>query len=136
MCCHYNTHSYIHACVCVGLTGSDAVVDGCAVCGRGPRLRGSTDSPEAEGVASPREHPGQETAPGRPAVVRVDDGQLVSGSPLQVEVVVVGAHWVAPGDLQGGVGDSPEQEGGRRSRGFIGRGRGIKSSFCCLQLIM
>lgn len=48
-------------------------------------------------------------------MVWVDDGQLVPRSPLQVEVVVVGADRAAPGDLQGGVGDPPEQEGGGRS---------------------
>lgn len=94
-------------------TGSDAVVDGGAVSGPGPR--GPADGAEAEGVESSGEHPSQDAAAGGAAVVRVDDGQPVSRSPLQVEVVVVGVDRAAPGDLQGGVGDSPEQEGGRRS---------------------
>lgn len=96
-------------------TGSDAVVDGCAVSGRGPRPRGPADGAQAEGVQSSGEHPFQDAAAGSAALVRVDDGQAVSRSPLQVKVVVVGVDWAAPGDLQRGVGDSPEQEGGGRS---------------------
>lgn len=70
-------------------TGPDAVVDGRAADGRGPRLRGSADAAEAEGVQPPREHPSQDTAAGGAAVVRVDDGKPVPRSPLQVEVIVV-----------------------------------------------
>lgn len=96
-------------------TGSDAVADGRAVGGRGPGPRGPADGAEAEGVQPSGEHPSQDAAAGRAALVRVDDGEPVSRSPLQVEVVIVGADGAAPGDLQGGVGDSPEQEGGGRS---------------------
>lgn len=49
-------------------------------------------------------------------MVWVDDGQPVSRSPLQVKVVIVGADGATPRNLQGGVGDASEQEGGRRSR--------------------
>ena len=97
-------------------TGADASVDGRAVGGRGSRLGGATDGAQAEVVESPGEHARQDAAAGGAAVVRVDDGQLVTRRPLQVEVVVVGGDGPAPGDLQGGVGHAPEQEGGRRSR--------------------
>lgn len=90
-------------------------MDGCAVSGCGPRPCGPADGAEAEGIQSPREHPSQDAAAGSAALVRVDDGQAVSRSPLQVEVIIVRVDWAAPGDLQGGVGDSPEQEGGGRS---------------------
>lgn len=96
-------------------TGPDAVLDGCAVCGCGPGLRGPADAAQAEGVQSSGEHPSQDAAARGAAVVRVDDGQPVPRSPLQVEVVVVRVDRAAPGDLQGGVGDPPEQEGGGRS---------------------
>ena len=81
-------------------TGSDAVLDGCAVGGRGPRLRGPADCAEDEGVESSGEHVPQDAAAGRPAVVRVDDGQLVPRGPLQVEVVIVRTCGAAPRDLQ------------------------------------
>lgn len=93
-------------------TGSDAVVDGCAVGGHGLWPRGPTDGAEAEGVQSPGEHPSQDAAAGGATMVRVDDGQPVSRSPLQVEVVIVRADRAAPGDLERGVGDSPEQKRG------------------------
>lgn len=90
-------------------TGSDAVLDGRAVGGRGPQLRGPADGAETEGVQPPGVHPSQDAAAGGATVVRVDDGQPVPRSPLQVKVVVVGADGATPRDLQGGVGDSPEQ---------------------------
>lgn len=90
-------------------------MNGCAVGGQGPGPRGPADGAEAEGVQSPGEHPLQDSTAGRAALVRVDDGQAVSRGPLQVEVVVVRVDGAAPGELQGGVGDSPEQEGGGRS---------------------
>lgn len=68
-------------------TGPDAVVNGGAV--GGPSLCGPTDSAEAEGVEPSGEHASQDAAAGGPAVVRVDDGQLVLGGPLQIEVVIV-----------------------------------------------
>lgn len=96
-------------------TGPDAVVNGCAVGGRSPGFRGAADAAQAKGVQSSGEHPSQDAAAGGAAEVRVEDGQPVPRSPLQVEVVVVGVDGAAPGELQGGVGDSPEQEGGWRS---------------------
>lgn len=90
-------------------------MDRCAVGGRDPGLRGPADGAEAERVQPPGEHPSQDAAAGGAAVVRVDDGQPVSRSPLQVKVIVVGVHRATPRDLQGGVGDSPEQEGGHGS---------------------
>lgn len=96
-------------------TGADAVVNGDAVGGRRPGLHHPADGAEAEGVASSGEHPKQDAAAGRPAVVGVDDGQLVPGGPLQVEVVVVRTGGAAPRDLQRRVGDPPKQEGGGRS---------------------
>lgn len=95
-------------------TGADALVDGQAVGRRGPGLRGSADGSEAEVVEASGVHPPQDAAAGGAAVVRVDDGQLVLRRPLQVEVVIVGGDGAAPGDLQGGVGHPPVQEGGRR----------------------
>lgn len=96
-------------------TGSDAVVDGGAICGCGPRLRGPADAAEAEGVEASGKHSSQDPAARGAAVVWVDDGQPVPRSPLQVEVIVVGADRAAPGDFQGGVSDPPEQEGSGRS---------------------
>lgn len=93
-------------------TGPDAVLDGFAVGGRGPGARGPADGAEAEGVQPPREHPSQYAGARLAAVIRVDDGQLVTRAPLQVEVVIVGVNGATPDDLQGGVGDTPEQEGG------------------------
>lgn len=96
-------------------TGPDAVVNGCAVGRCGPGLRGPADAAEAEGVQASGEHPSQDAAAGGSAVVRVDDGEPVQRSPLEFKVVIVGVDGAAPGELQGGVGDPPEQEGGWRS---------------------
>lgn len=71
------------------LTGPYAVVDSCAVGGRGQWPRGPADSAEAEGVQSPWEHPSQDAAAGGAAMVRVDDRQPVSRSPLEVKVIIV-----------------------------------------------
>ena len=79
-------------------------MDGCAVCGRGPGLRGPTDAAQAEGVQSSGEHPSQDAAARGAAVIWVDDRQPVLRTPLQVEVVIVGVDGATPGDLQGGVG--------------------------------
>lgn len=95
-------------------TGSDVDVNGATVGGQGPWPRGPADRTEAEGVQPPREHPFQDAAAGRATLVGVDDGQAVSRRPLQVKVVVVGVDGAAPGELQRGVGDSPEQEGSGR----------------------
>lgn len=95
------------------LTCSNALLYGSAVGGCGGLVRGPTDSSEAEGVKTSREHSLQDSASRRLAVVRINDRQLVLGSPLQVEVIIVRTYWTIPGDLQGCVGDSPEQEGGR-----------------------
>lgn len=90
-------------------------MNGGAEGGCGPGSCGPTDSAEAEGVEPTGEHASQDTTAGGPAVVWVDDGQRVPGGPLQVEVIVVRAEGGAPRDLKGGVGDTPEQEGGGRS---------------------
>lgn len=97
------------------LTGADAFTDRCAIGRCGPRLCGPTDGAEAEVVEPSREHPPQDAVAGRPGVVRIDDGQPVPRSPLQVKVIIVGVHRAAPCDLQGGVGHPPEQDGGRWS---------------------
>lgn len=94
-------------------TGADAVGDGCAVGGLRPCS--PADGAEAEGIASSGEQSSQDSAARRPAVVRVDDGQPVCRSPLQVKVIIVGAHRAAPCDLHRGVSDSSKQEGGGRS---------------------
>lgn len=78
-------------------------------------LHGPTRSAEAEGVETSREHASQDAGAGGPAVVRIDDGELVLRGPLQVEVIVVRVNGAAPRDLKGSVGDPPEQEGGGRS---------------------
>lgn len=97
-------------------TGADAVVDGCAVGAHGPGLSDAADAAQAEGVQPAGEHPSQDAAARRGAVVWVDDCQLVPRSPLQVEVVKVGVGGNAPRDLQGGVGDPSKQEGAGRVR--------------------
>lgn len=70
-------------------TGSDAVLDGCAVGRSGTGLRGPAYGAEAEGVLTSRVHPLQDAAAGGAAVVRVDDGQLISRRPLQFKVIIV-----------------------------------------------
>lgn len=95
-------------------TGSDAVMDRCAVGRRGPGLHGSTDGAEAEGVQSSGEHPFQDAAAERSTAVWIDDREPVLGSPLQVKVVIVRIYRTAPGDLQRGVGDPTKQERSRR----------------------
>lgn len=70
-------------------TGADAVVDWGAVGGRGPRLRDPADGAEAKGVAPSGEQASQDSAARGPAVVWVDNRQLVLGGPPQVEVIVV-----------------------------------------------
>ena len=92
-------------------------MDGCAVCECGPD---PADGAEAEGVETAGEHPSEDAAAGQATVIWVDDRQLVPRSPLQVKVVEVGAHWATPSDLQGGVGDPSEQEGGWRSGSWGG----------------
>lgn len=80
-------------------TGSDDVLDGCAVGRSGTGLRGPAYGAEAEGVQTSRVHPLQYAATGGAAVVRVDDRQPVSRRPVQFKVIVVGFHRAAPGDL-------------------------------------
>lgn len=96
-------------------TGSDAVVDGCAKGGGSPGACGPADGTEAESVEPSRKHPSQNAVARDPALVWVDDRQPVLWSPLQVEVIVVRVDGAGPGDLQGSVGDPPEQERGGRS---------------------
>lgn len=94
-------------------TGSNTLFNGSAVGGYDTRLRSPADSSKAKSVKSSWEHPFQDAAAGCSTVVRVDNRQLVLRSPLQVEVIIIRTYWTTPGDLQGGVGDSPEQEEGR-----------------------
>lgn len=70
-------------------TGTDAVENSSAVSGLRPRLTGTANGAQAEGVQSPGEQPLQKAVAGRAAVVRVDDGQLICRRPVQVKIIEI-----------------------------------------------